>query len=542
MKSKKKQWPWGSIAYQIYPRSFKDSDGNGVGDLLGIVEKLDYLQTLGIDTVWISPFYPSPMVDFGYDITDFTNVHRLFGDLEDFDTLVAEAHTRGIRVIIDFIPNHTSDQHPWFKESRSSKESKKRDWYVWRKSSTEGQPPNNWISAFDGSAWEFDEHTQEYYLHSFAKEQPDLNWYNPQVREAQKDNMRFWFDRGVDGVRLDAVSRLAKDRAFRDEPVNPDHDPLTALGYYRNTHLYSKNGEELFYFIGELIEVVREKEGRFMITESYPDSKDMNERVDHYLRFYRGMPNAYAAPFNFEMILTDWNASLYKQYLDYFQGELSKGELSVYEMGNHDNSRLASRIGKENAKIAAMLLLTLPGLPFIYQGEEIGMENVSIPPEKAQDPIEKNSPGKGFGRDPARTPMQWDQSPYAGFSLTEPWLPVADNYRDVNVAEQQKNRESLWHAYKDLIALRKSSSALSYGSYISLDSGNKEVLAYGREYDDEYIIVMLNFSSKKQVISINEKKCSVLLDASNQVSPSANIDLGKMLLSPHSGIIVQREN
>ena len=542
MKSKEKQWPWGSVAYQIYPRSFKDSNSDGIGDLAGIIEKLGYLELLGVDTVWISPFYPSPMVDFGYDITDFKAVHPLFGTLKDFDRLIAEAHRRDIKIIIGFIPNHTSDQHPWFKESRSSKKNEKRDWYIWRKPSIEGQPPNNWISAFGGSAWEFDESTQEYYLHSFAKEQPDLNWYNPQVRKVQKDNMRFWLNRGTDGFRVDVVSRIAKDKEFRNEPANPDYNSLTDIEDQKLLHPYSKNGEELFDLIGELIEVIREKKRRFMITESYPSSKDTNGRVDYYLRFYKGMPNAYAAPFNFEMILTDWDASLYKQSIDYFLESLDKDELPVYTMGNHDISRLASRIGKENTKIAAMLLLTLPGLPFIYQGEEIGMEDMPIPPEKAQDPIEKNMPGKGFGRDPVRTPMQWDQSSHAGFSLSEPWLPIPNSYRDINVAEQQKDRKSLWHAYKDLIALRKSSNALSYGSYLPLDSDNKGVLAYGRKYDDEHIIVMLNFSSKKQNISMNEKECSVLFDTSNQVSNAVFIDLSKILLDPHGGIIVRKRN
>lgn len=347
--------------YQIYPRSFYDSNGDGIGDLPGIIEKLDYLagtpDSLNVNTIWLSPFYPSPMADFGYDISDYCDVDATFGTLDDFKQLVTEAHKRNLKVLIDFVPNHTSDQHPWFVESKKSRDNPKQDWYVWKDPGPDGSLPNNWLSTFGGSAWEFDQARGQYYLHSFLKEQPDLNWDNPEVRNAMKDAVRFWLDLGIDGLRVDAVLYVSKDPEFRDDPLNPNPENWE---YATLLHKHSRRGPKLYVYLHELAETVKSYGDRFMITEAY---FDVHGNINNYLDFYNNLDPNVCAPFNFEGIHMDWEAEQFQSLVDAVQGALASSHEPIYCLGNHDQPRIASRIGKPESKAALVMLLTLPGMP-----------------------------------------------------------------------------------------------------------------------------------------------------------------------------------
>nr|HAQ92995.1 alpha-amylase [Afipia sp.] len=406
--------PWwkSGILYQIYPRSFQDSDGDGVGDLRGVIERLPYLRELGVDALWLSPIFPSPMEDFGYDISDYTGIDPLFGTLADFDALVAAAHDFGLKIVLDLVPNHTSDQHPWFIESRGSRDSAKRDWYIWRDPKGEGGPPNNWLSEFGGSTWEFDAHTGQYYYHAFLRSQPDLNWRNPEVRGAMHDVMRFWLRRGVDGFRVDVMWHLIKDDVLRDNPPNPDFVP-GQQPYEQLIPLYSTDRPEVHDVVAELRQVIDEFDDRVLIGEIYlPPAK----LVAYYGRNLAGAH----LPFNFALISTPWNARAIAKLVDDYEAALPAGAWPNWVLGNHDRQRIASRLGTDQARVAAMLLLTLRGTPTLYYGDEIGMPQVAIAPDRVRDPWEKNVPGMGVGRDGCRTPMQWDETAYAGFSVREP--------------------------------------------------------------------------------------------------------------------------
>lgn len=532
----------GHVVYQIYPRSFMDANGDGIGDLQGIISKLDYLndgtdKSLGINMIWLSPFYPSPMKDFGYDISDYCAVAEEFGTLDDFRELVHEAHKRGIKLMIDLVPDHTSDQHDWFKESRSSKDNPKRDWYTWRDAKSDGSPPNNWLSVFGGSAWEWDEETQQYYLHSFLKEQPDLNWENPEVREAMADVIRFWLDMGVGGIRVDAVDWMAKDTELRDNPHNPDYAPDVDDPYHKYIRRYSQNAPQLYKYIREMAEVVKEYPYGFMVTETYPHRRNV---VEEYLRVYDNYLAEVAAPFNFEGILLPWHAPAFKSFIDRFQAELSdkRHYVPIYVLGNHDNSRVATRIGPAAARTAAMMLLTLPGVVFIYYGEELGMLDRPIPPELVQDPFEKRVPGMGLGRDPQRTPMQWSKQDNAGFSKNTPWLPVHDNYKKLNVAAEQLEPRSSLRLYQELIYLRNHSLTITVGAYHSIETNNPHVFGYMREYEGRRILVLLNFSEYPQTIK-TEFEVGILdittrLDRSGQT-----VKLDRPILGPNEGWVVR---
>ena len=483
-------WWQKDILYQIYPRSFKDSNGDGIGDLPGILEKLDYLKDLGITGVWISPFYPSPMADFGYDVSDYTGIHPLFGTMDDFDRLLSEIHKRDLKLILDFVPNHSSDQHPWFKESRSSRENSKRDWYIWKDPGPDGAPPNNWGSAFGGSGWEYDKKTGQYYYHAFLKEQPDLNWRNPEVQEAMFNEMRFWLDKGVDGFRVDVMWHMIKDEQFRDNPPNPnyteDKSPYDKLLQAFNTDQF-----EVHDIVSKMRAVMDEYEERVMIGEIYLP-------IDKLVVYY-GLDNEGAhLPFNFQLVMTKWEARKIEAAVNEYEGALPPYGWPNWVLGNHDNSRIATRIGKEQAMNAAILLLTLRGTPTMYYGDEIGMQDVKIPAGQVQDPQEKNIPGKGLGRDPERTPMQWDASENAGFTSGEPWLPVMDNYREINVEEEEKDEESMLQLYKRLIKLRVSEPALQIGKYIPVPAeGN--MLSYIREYSGKRFIIALNLGTSEEI-------------------------------------------
>jgi alpha-glucosidase len=523
-------WRWWQrgVVYQIYPRSFMDSNGDGTGDLPGITSRLDYLEWLGVDAIWISPIFPSPMADFGYDVSNYTDVEPLFGSLSDFDRLVDEAHRRDMRIILDYVPNHTSDQHPWFLESRASRDSARRDWHMWRDARPDGGPPNNWLGSFGGSAWEWDAATSQFYYHAYLKEQPDLNWWNPAVQAAMYDVLRFWLDRGVDGFRIDALRQVVKDRQLRDNPPNPEWTP-GENPYHSLLPIYSTDQPELMDIIHHFREVADEYEDRVLIGELW---LPIERLVAYYGREGRGLH----LPFNFHLILTPWKARLISALIETYEAALPAGAWPNWVLGNHDRSRVASRVGPAQARVAAMLLLTLRGTPTLYNGDEIGMHDVPIPPALVQDPFERNVPGLGLGRDPERTPMQWDAGDYAGFSTTTPWLPLADDYTVVNVATQRQDPRSMLALHRQLIAVRRSTPALSIGSYVRAytDDG---VLVYVREAEGQRVFVALNLSSRPRELAWSS-------DAGSRIILSTQLDreedVGSRLeLRADEGVIIE---
>lgn len=482
----------GMVVYQIYPRSFKDTNGDGVGDLQGIVQGLDYIRGLGVDAIWICPFYPSPMVDFGYDVKDYVNVDPMFGTLADFDQLVAEAHKRGIRVVVDLVPNHTSDQHPWFLEAKKDKANPKRNWYVWHDGKSDSTPPNNWLSVFGGSAWEYEPETGQYYLHSFAKQQPDLNWDNPEVRQAMQEVMRFWLSRGVDGFRMDAVDYLAKDKALRDDPNNPAFQPGVDMPYDSLLHVYSKRQYRLFKYLQELAAILLETPGKFMFLEARPHAQP---DIAWYQQYYEEVDPRVAAPFNLQAIHKVWQISDFRTSINDYQAILRPGDTPVYVLGNHDSSRVATRLGLRAALAAVVMQMTLPGVAVVYYGEELGMRDRFIDPKQTLDVQGKGS-NVAFNRDPARSPMQWSADLNAGFSTAAPWLPVNDDYQQVNVAAEQQDPTSFLAVYRWLVAFRHSSEAIKHGNYTSLELHSPQLLGFMRTAGNERLATVINFSAQ----------------------------------------------
>jgi alpha-glucosidase len=463
--------PWwrDAVIYQIYPRSFADSNGDGIGDLPGIVTHLDHVVELGADAIWLNPIYPSGGVDGGYDVTDYRDVDPAYGTLEDFDRLVEEAHGRGLQLILDFVPNHTSDRHPWFVESRASRHSAKRDWYVWA-DGKDGGPPNNWISTFTGSAWQWDERTGQFYLASFYPQQCDLNWHNPNVRTAMTDATRFWVERGVDGFRLDVVQGLGKDRLLRDNP------PRTAPGGTA-IRRYDQNMPETH----DCVRAMRDAVGPDVLLLGEVWMLDMTQVVT-YIR-----PQELDLAFNFPFAMAPWNARVIAALIDQAEDLFGEaGEWPVYHIANHDMPRPGTRWGERAIRPAAVMLLTLRGTPQLYQGEEIGMVDGIVQLARRHDRV---------GRDGCRTPMQWDSGPNAGFcpNGVEPWLPIADP--DRNVANQRADPDSTLALYRRLLALRRASPALSQGSYRPVGA-TRNVLLYLRELGDERFLVAISFGEE----------------------------------------------
>jgi alpha-glucosidase len=448
-------WWREGVIYQIYSRSFQDTNGDGVGDLKGIIRRLPYLATLGVDAVWLSPIFPSPMADFGYDISDYIDIDPVFGTLADFDGLLAAAHQHGLKVILDLVPNHTSDQHPWFRESRVARDNPKRDWYIWRDPAPDGGAPNNWLSEFGGSAWECDRRTGQYYYHAFLSAQPDLNWRSHEVRAAIYHVMRFWLRRGVDGFRVDVIWRLIKDAQFRDNPPNPNYGALDPP-HHALVPLYTADQPEVHEVIAEMRAVTEEFGARVLIGEIY---LPVERLVAYYGRRLRGLH----LPFNFSLLLAPWQARRIAEVIEQYEALLPAGGWPNWVLGNHDQPRVATRVGAEQARIAAMLLLTLRGTPTIYYGDEIGMSQGAISPEQIRDPAAARVPGRG--RDGCRTPMQWDDTINAGFSPTEPWLPVSPNFSELNVERQCRDKQSIYNLFCRLIRLRRMLPALTSGSY-----------------------------------------------------------------------------
>lgn len=516
-------WWKSAVIYEIYPRSFQDSNGDGIGDLLGIQRRLVYLVELGVDAIWITPFYPSPMADFGYDVADYCGVDPIFGTMRDFDRLLTEVHRRGLRMILDFVPNHTSDQHPWFLESRSSRENPKRDWYLWR------DEPNNWLSNFGGSGWEYDEGTGQYYYHSFLKEQPDLNWRNPEVKEAMFDALRFWLRKGVDGFRVDVMWLMIKDDQFRDDPPNPGY----RIGQASNQKvlpIYNSDRPEVHELVAEMRSVIDEFPDRVLIGEIYLPVKQL---VTYYGKDLGGAN----LPFNFQLLHCAWSAQAVAEVISNYDQALPPGAWPNWVLGNHDQPRIASRIGARQARVAAMLLLTLSGTLTLYYGEEIGMCNVAIPPDQVQDPAEKNEPGLGQGRDPERTPMPWDNSHNAGFTSGWPWLPLGDQHEIVNVAEQERDANSTLKLYRRLIHLRREYPLLVSGR-ISDISAEDHVLRFTRSSPEKRLRVVLNMGPEPAHV---EEGGGILLTSTHMDRGSDHVP-GVLELRAGEGVILDVSN
>jgi len=540
-------WRYGVI-YQIYPRSFADSNGDGIGDLPGITARLDHLNdgtpgSLGVDAIWLSPFYPSPMADFGYDVADYTDVDPIFGTLDDFDRLVAEAHARGIRVIVDLVPNHSSDRHPWFLESRSSRDNPKRDWYVWADPKPDGSPPNNWISSFPraGRAWTFDERTGQYYLHSFTPQQPDLNWWNREVREAMDQVMRFWLERGVDGFRVDVAHKMARDPDLLDNPLIDLGDDAERGGgaearIARLAKLHSVDRRDEDW--PEVHEILR----RFRRTlDAYDDRMAVGEvyllDLVKLARYYGSGQDEFHLAHNFVFLTQPWKAEAFHAVVDEFGGLLPADAWPAWMLGDHDVSRIASRYdeggnGQARARVAAMMLLTLRGTPFVYAGDEIGMTDGEVPADRVVDVD---------GRDPQRTPMQWDGSPGAGFSTGDPWLPVGTSAATVNVAAQRDDPASMLCHYRRLIWYRKGSAALRAGGYRSLPDAPDGCYAYLRTAGDERLLVALNFTGQpleyRAGLGTDRGRLELATDPDRRAGEEVGLD--PLRLGPDEGVVLR---
>ena len=485
--------PWwqAAVIYQVYPRSFADSDGDGLGDLPGLTSRLDYLAgTLGADAIWICPFYPSPLVDFGYDVTDFTAVDPAYGTLADFDALIAEAHRRGLRVIIDYIPNHSSDQHPWFRESRSRRDSPRRDWYVWADPAPGGGPPSNWTSEMGGSTWQLDPPTGQYYLHSFHREQPDLNWRCPALREAMLGVLRWWLDRGVDGIRIDVAHLLAKHPGLADNPVRarPQSNPTDRQHPDFDTQLHVNDRmqpevHEYLAMIRAVLDSCTERTGRERVAMAEIEAMPW----PHWSRFFGRNGEGVQLPFNFHLIEADWAPAALAASIEGQEAALPPGAWPNYVLQNHDRPRLASRLGTEQVRTAAMLLLTLRGTPTLYYGEELGLADHPIGPARWLDPL---------GRDQSRLPMPWTAEPGGGFSARPgavSWLPPYPDTGRVSVRAQLADPASVLSLYRELIACRRTTPALLAGGYqtVRADGG---CLCYLRSDGAQQVLVALNLA------------------------------------------------
>lgn len=482
-------WQDVTSLYQIYPRSFQDLNGDGIGDLNGITLRLDYLAQLGVDALWLSPFFTSPMRDYGYDVADYQAVDPTFGTMGDFQMLIDEAHQHDIKVMIDLVPCHTSDQHPWFRESRSSQDNPKRDYYVWR-DPVDGREPNNWRSLAGGRSWTFDVATRQYYLHSFLPEQPDLNWDNPAVRREMKDIVRFWFDMGVDGMRVDAIWGISKDPKLGDDTQNWSFDGDNEH-YGAFIHDHCKYGPYFQEYLRELAGVCDEYDDRRMVFEFYPDEQ-LGDIWEQYKRVAGSHPRA--STFFMEHRQDDWHAERTGQRLTAYLSALGPAQ-PFFCVGNHDQPRVTTRLGDERARALQFLNLTCPGISVIYYGDEIGMENGIWDDATITDERQR-----------ARTPMQWNSSRFAGFSAVTPWLPVHVNHKTHNVKQAQTEQNSLLTLHKQLLALRHNWPLLSKGSFEPFLVDNGYVLAIYRAYNEEIAYIFMNFADQPQQFHTPEIK------------------------------------
>lgn len=540
-------WWKDGVIYQIYPRSFKDSNGDGIGDLNGITQHLDYLndgtpKSLGIDAIWISPFFRSPMKDFGYDISDYKNIDPIFGTLDDFKLLIEEAHKRNIRIIIDMVLNHTSDEHPWFQESRQSRDNPKADWYIWHPGKN-GKPPNNWFSQFElKNAWWYEPIRGEFYLGTFTRNQPELNWRNPSLRKEMFDLARYWLDMGVDGFRLDVINWFIKDAEFRSNPYT-----LKSVDFQK--HIYDRNRPETIEICRELRAITDSYSERMLVGEVYTDDPEIASE------YYGNGTDALHMTFNFNFLFQPWSAKrLYKSITDWYKN-LPDEAWPNFTFSNHDNLRhyyryRAGKWSESRARVAAALLMTLRGTPFIYYGEEIGMTGGILRKGELRDPLSMRTwPLKRFCRDMARTPMQWDGSKNAGFSEGIPWLPVDRNYASNSVKLQNQNENSLLNFYRKLIWMRKLHPAIRSGGIRFLEEYLPDALVCMRTDSSEKILVILNFTRKQLVVKAaldREIESSaghpyVLLGSHKEAGKKTNMNEGIGIM-PYEVLVAAFEN
>ncbi len=534
-------WWRTAVFYEIYVRSFQDTNGDGIGDLAGITRRLDYLNdgtpaSLGIDAIWLTPINPSPLRDFGYDVSDYCAVNPVYGTLADLETLIGAAHRRGIRVILDLVPNHTSDEHAWFRASRAGRSAPQRDWYVWRDPAPDGSPPNNWVSNFGGPAWTLDPHTGQYYLHSFLAAQPDLNYRNPAVETAMTDVIRFWLERGVDGFRIDVVHKLLKDAALRDNPPPNDRDPHPVRDYFGQQHLYDQDRPDVHDLLRRWRRVVDSYGDRMLVGEVYL----LDPRA--VVPYYGAELDELHLAFNFSFLWSSWDAAAFRRRVDEIEALLPAGAQPTYVLSSHDAPRHRSRFddpihGDARARVAALMLLTLRGTPFLYYGEEIGMVDGEIPPAHVRDPVGKRFPG--LGRDPERTPMQWDASVGAGFSSADTWLPIAPGFAAINVARQTDDAASLLSFYRRAIWYRKTSPALLAGGYRPLESPHG-TFVYVREHPEQVLLVALNFGDESHRIELPEPQRGEVVMATD-AAPAIHAD-GSFHIEPATGVVVHLES
>lgn len=544
--TKQNDEPWwkNTVIYEIYPRSFADSKNSGMGDIKGITGKLDYLADLGVGALWLTPCYPSPQVDFGYDISDYCAIAPEYGTMEDFDELVREARKRGIRIIMDLVMNHTSDKHPWFVESSSSRNNPKRDWYIWRDGKDKEHPPNNWQALFGHSAWQWDEKTKQFYYHFFYPEQPDLNWRNATVKNAMFDVVRFWLDKGVAGFRLDAINTLFEDPDLKDNPIKAGKNA------YGDPNMENKYN---YLLLPEIHATLRDLRS---VLNKYSDhpvllGETTAEDISRLVSMYGEHDDEIQLPMDFRFAYVDkLSAPLFRERIAEIENNSANGWPTLL-YSNHDRTRHYDRYAAEFkkdehtkeriAKMLAAMLLCLRGTPVMYYGEEIGMENRDPRTlDEVQDPIGKIGwPGEK-GRDGERTPMQWSSGLNAGFSKAKPWLPVAENYRTHNVAVESKDPQSVLNFYKSLLSLRKSEPALRDGAYRSLLPEDPNVLCFARDTGKEHVIVLLNMSSNKQSVGFAESEgqsATVLLSSNAEINGS--IKLKGISLEPLDAVILK---
>lgn len=553
-----KTWWKEAVIYQIYPRSFMDSNGDGIGDLKGITSRLDYLKYLGIDVIWLSPVYQSPNDDNGYDISDYQAIMEEFGSMEDFDEMLAEAHKRGIRIVMDLVVNHTSDEHKWFMESRKSKDNAYRDYYIWREGKDAQTPPNNWGSCFSGSAWQYDEETSMYYLHLFSKKQPDLNWDNPQVRKEVFDMMTWWCDKGIDGFRMDVISMISKTEEMPDGAMR---------GPYGDFSPYCIHGPNVHKYLQEMNEKVLSKYDIMTVGET------AGVTVEHAKQYAGENTHELNMVFQFEHVEGEgkygkWGTEKtplpkLKKILSRWQTELYGAAWNSLYWDNHDQPRAVSRFGDDrpeyrdlSAKMLATCLHMMQGTPYIYQGEELGMTNYPFQNPSDFRDIESINAYKEWcaegsvshedfwpciiarSRDNARTPVQWDDSAQAGFTTGTPWIAVNPNYKEINAKAETADTASVFHYYKKLITLRKENPVIVYGKYELLLPDSEELFVYTRTLENEKLLVVCNFSDKETAFTMPEEFVSASCLISNL--PNA-YDKQEIALKPYEAFVLQKK-
>ena len=527
-------WKHG-IIYQIYPRSFLDTGLDGIGDLQGIRQKLDYLKDLGVDGLWLSPINPSPDKDFGYDVADYNGIDPKFGDMATFDLLLEEAHQRGIHIIMDLVLNHTSDQHPWFLESASSRDNPYHDWYIWRDPAPGGGFPNNWTSIFSGPAWKFNEARGQYFYHMFTPEQPDLNWRNPKVREAMLAVFKFWLDRGVDGFRLDVFNAYYKHPELADNPVKPS---IHLRPFDRTEHINDVSQPEMIPLVRDIRSLLDQYPERYVVGETFlADSAQA--------RTYIGEDRLHAG-FDYGFTHAPFSAKGFGKAVQYWDALHGEEAWPNYFFNNHDTKRSATRFaaGEDDARLKVLLTLQLAvrGTPYLYYGEEIGMRDIPVKRSELQDPVGKTYWPLPVGRDGCRSPMQWNAETYAGFSKVQPWLPVHRNYPVRNVATQERDPQSLLHFYKELIKLRRVTPALHAGTMLLPEVENPALLLIERHYGAQQALVVLNFSRKQQVHLLpypDNETWSMVFSGLGDVRPALK---GNVLwIPPYGTVILTRE-